>query len=537
VVRRLGAVVLVLASCGDEATSAGEGTTGGETSSGSPTSFTASVGSSESSLDGSTSDASDESGVAETGAVALEYAHGIRLERLAANQGVQIELATDGVAVDPAQHTATFVEGRRTIVRAFWSLHADFVPRELVGRLIVTYTGGEEVVLERTEMVDEPSVDNGPSFQWLLEAEDVRAGMTLRAQALEPDPALAAGEVSDPPPIVPYAAAVELPMQAGPMELQVVLVPVLHQLDGCEQAPMPTESDVVAITQALEQTNPVQAAIVTVGDPMPYTASIGMSMEAFSPVLAELAMRREADAPEPNVYYYGLMDSCDGYPPGLLGQAIAIPEDPLPELGHERVSTGRWQGSGAAASETLVHEVGHCQGRRHVVCSGGEGGPDLAYPHENGRIGVWGFGIHDYGLRSPTAARDYMTYCSDEWVSDYGWEQTREVIGVLTSWDYDDDRPGDGRVLAGVIHASGGATWWTAKGGVVGESDGATIVWTIEGVEIETPALVRAMPDGPGTYVVSALPEGAAGASDLRVEIGGQAARAIAPGAVRGLVR
>jgi hypothetical protein len=529
-------VMLALVSCGDDATPA-DGTTGGETSSGSPTSFTASAGSSDTAVDGSSSSAGVTESGEETGAAPLEYARGIRLERLAANQAVQVELAQDGVAVDPATHTATFVDGRRTIVRAFWSLHADFVPRELIGRLIVRYADGTEVVHERTEMVEELSVDNGPSFQWLLEPADVRAGMTLRAQALEPDPAAATGEVSDPPPLVPYAAPVELPMQEGPMELQVVLVPVLHQLDGCEQAPIVTDADVLAIQQALEQTNPVQAAIVTVGDPMPYTASIGMSMEAFSPVLAELAMRREADAPEPNVYYYGLLDSCDGYPPGLLGQAIAIPDSPLPELAHERVSTGRWQGSGAAASETLVHEVGHTQGRRHVVCSGGEGGPDLAYPHENGRIGVWGFGIHDFALRSPTAARDYMTYCADEWVSDYGWEQTREVIGVLTSWDYDDDLPDGGRVLAGVIHPSGASTWWTAKGGVLGESEGAKVVWTIEGVDIEAAALVREMPDGPGTYVVSELPEGAGGASALRVDMEASAARTIAPSSVRGLAR
>ena len=103
---------------------------------------------------------------------------------------------------------------------------------------------------------------------------------------------------------------------------------------------------------------------------------------------------------------------------------------PTRENAGQRISTGRWNGSGAGAAETFVHEVGHTQGRRHVRCSGGEAGVDTNYPHQNGRIGVWGFGIYDFELRTPTGGRDYMTYCSNEWVSDYGWEQTLDVIEV-----------------------------------------------------------------------------------------------------------
>src|SRR5690606_9595568 len=237
-------------------------------------------------------------------------------------------------------------------------------------------------------------------------------------------------------------------------------------LDGGECMPTIADEDVQAMREQLEQNNPVQEAIFTVGDPMPYTDPIGTSGTGFGPVLSALAERRAADDPAPNVYYYGLVDPCDGYPPGLLGQAIGIPPEPTMELAQQRIATGRWSGSGAAAAETFVHEIGHTQGRRHVLCSGGEAGTDPAYPHPQGRIGVWGFGIHDFTLRSPTGSRDYMTYCSNEWVSDYGWEQTLDIIEILTSWDAMDRparTPGEG-LLMGALYPDGREDWWTAPG-------------------------------------------------------------------------
>lgn len=509
----------LLTACGDDAVGIGEGTTSTgstgtsdvESSSGSPPADTSSTAS------------ADESSSSSSGAPVdvLEYARGVRLTRLVANQGMQIDLTVDGLDVDPADYPVRFITGRRTLVRAFWSLHAEFTPRELVGRLEITYPDGTVRVDDRVAMVAGVSEDNGPSFQWLLEPGDVRPGMRLRTFALEPDPSVATGELSDPPPLLPYGGAVELPLVDAAFEMEVVLVPVLHQLDGCEQVPVPTEEDVLAMTHDLEQNNALQHANVTVGEPMLYTDPIGNQDMGFSPVLAALAIRRDQDAPPDNVYYYGLLDSCDGFPGGLLGQALGIPEA-LPELANQRVATGRWQGSGAAAAETFTHEVGHSQGRRHITCSGGEGGPELDYPHDNGRIGNWGFGIHDFELRPPTKARDYMTYCANAFVSDYGWEKTLDVIETVTGWGDADVAPPDTRVLMGIVHDDGRAVWWTARGTVPAEEHaavGARVVWTIEGLEHTTAVRQDVLPDAPGIVVTAALPEFASSASAVRLSL------------------
>ncbi len=463
-----------------------------------------------------------------------EYARGIRLTDMSANQGIQVDIVRDGVELPAEEYSNRLVAGRYTLLRAHWNLQADFEARELIGRLTLTREDGTQYVDDFTVMVDGPSSDAKltKTFSWLLPPEEVVPGMTFRVEAFEPDAELAVGEVSDPPPVLPLPGKGALTLHTAPMQLKVVLVPVLHQIDGCEQAPLITDADVTAMREELEQANPVQEAILTVREPMPYTATIGGSESAFSPVLNALAQLREADAPEDNVYYYGLMESCDGYPPGLLGQAIGIPSSPTKELAYQRISTGRYWGNGADAAETFVHEVGHCQGRRHVTCTGGEAGPEPDYPHANGRIGVWGFGIHDYELRSPTRNRDYMTYCQNEWVSDYGWEQTFEVIETLTSWDNEAASPAPdssvGAVLVGAIEANGDSAWWTARGGVpqADLTPGAYVTLEGPGGAVELPAHYQPRPDSPeeaATYNVFApLPEDLADFKTLTVHANGE---------------
>lgn len=530
----LGALGAWLSGCGDDARAVQDGTTGAEssTSTTSPTTDSSETNGAADTTGTTTSESSSSS--TEPAIAELEYATGIRLTRLVANQGMQIDLTVDGIDVDPADYPVRFISGRRTLVRAFWSLHADFTPRKLVGRLVVGYPDGTEQVHDVPAMVDGVSEDAGPSFQWLLEPDEVTPGLTLRAWALEPDPALATGELSEPPPILPYGGSVELGLLDVPLEIEVVLIPVLHQLDDCEMVPMPTDDDVRAMAENLEQNNAVQQAIVSVGEPMPYTDPIGGQDMGFSPMLAALAIRRGEDAPAPNVYYYGLLDSCDGFPGGLLGQALGIVDEATKAVANTRVSTGRWLGSGAAAAETFVHEIGHSQGRRHITCSGGEAGPEDDYPHDNGRIGNWGFGIHDLTLRPPTKARDYMTYCSNEFVSDYGWEKTLDRIEVLTSWnDRDHARPNQS-VLMGIVHGKGKSVWWTVPSSDVPVGTDARIVWTIDGMEHVRAATRSAMPDDDGVLVISAEPDGAEHATAVRFEVVGESTLDLAPTAIRG---
>ncbi len=497
---------LVLLACGDDVTSAAGDTgsgTSGSGSSGVATSGQTSdaTGATTEAADSSSGEIADSSSTSGTPADDPEFALDIRFERLTVNQATQVEVVVGGVEVAPDDYNTRVISGRRTLVRGFWTLHANFEPREIMGRLTIDYPDGTQLEQDFVQFVDGESSDGAgaSSFQWLLEPEQVVPGMRYRARLFEMPGSEAPGELSSPPPIVPLAGPGSLEIYDVPLQLRVVLVPVQHEFEDCVRTPEVTDDDVTAMRQLLEENNPVQQAVFEVREPMLYTESIANGA-GFTPVLAALAEARAADDPDPSVYYYGLLDSCDGFPPGLGGQAIAIAGPPTMENSQERISTGRWNGSGANAASTFVHEVGHTQGRRHVRCSGGEAGIDADYPHAGGRIGVWGFGIYDFELHSPSGGRDYMTYCSNEWVSDYAWEQTLEVIEVLTGFDSADATPTQppttSVVLAGLIHEDGSSNWWTQPGRVAPQDATAQAHFMTAAGEQAVAARVRPVPHG-----------------------------------------
>ncbi len=80
-----------------------------------------------------------------------------------------------------------------------------------------------------------------------------------------------------------------------------------------------------------------------------------------------------------------------------------------------------------AAGGTLVHEMSHNHGRKHVLCRGTEDDPDGNYPYPTTQIDYAGAANH-YGFDSktwtpiaPDDAADLMGYCRPMWTSDYTW--------------------------------------------------------------------------------------------------------------------
>lgn len=516
------------ASTGDPTTSA-DTTTSATTDDPPPTTgaATSSFTSSSASSSSSASTGADTDTTSTTDAEpALEIAHGVRLTRVTATQGVQTEIVRDGLEVPASEYAVALISRRRTVLRADWSLHAGFIPRPLIGRLTLWTPEGDIHVDTSEVTVDGPSNDGDltKTFAWQLPPELVRPGIEYRIEAFEADPALATGDISDPPPVLPLSGRGTLVVEDNPMMIRVELIPIKHVFNGMTCMPEIGEADVTAMRQWMEQHNPVEQADIFVGEPMEYTESIGMSDGGFVPILTELGKRRALAKPSPNLYYYGLLDSCDAYPPGLLGQAYGIPDEPSMNLGFQRIATGRYLGSGVAARDTFVHEIGHTQGRYHVRCSGGEAGTDNAYPYPNGRIGGWGYGIHDTQLRSPTGYRDYMSYCNTSFVSDYGWQQTYTHIRELSSWDAAGPLAQGTPLLVGTIDEGGHATFWTTHGQVPQRGRGPGI-----GVEFDTgqqvltlPASVTEIPDSQAHAIAVALPPQWSAVKLLRLKVAGQ---------------
>jgi hypothetical protein len=89
---------------------------------------------------------------------------------------------------------------------------------------------------------------------------------------------------------------------------------------------------------------------------------------------------------------------------GWIGQRVAIGLD----LGDQ-------------TAMLAAHEIGHNFGRRHAPC-GNPNNVDPNFPYPDGSIGVFGIDTQETALLHPNQARDFMSYCGPEWVSDYTYE-------------------------------------------------------------------------------------------------------------------
>ncbi|HWP93164.1 MAG TPA: Ig-like domain-containing protein [Thermodesulfobacteriota bacterium] len=96
---------------------------------------------------------------------------------------------------------------------------------------------------------------------------------------------------------------------------------------------------------------------------------------------------------------------------------------------------------------TMAHELAHNFGDknrwRHVPCPppGQPGAPDDInpdYPYPTDQIGpdrpdaFWGFDPISKAIISPKLGKDFMSYCPQEWVSDYSWENIFFEINLRT---------------------------------------------------------------------------------------------------------
>ena len=106
-------------------------------------------------------------------------------------------------------------------------------------------------------------------------------------------------------------------------------------------------------------------------------------------------------------------------------------------------STWGWDNDGSYGDWYMGHEVGHNVGRGHPsqgnAC--GHSASDPGYPYTGAAIGngsMWGFDVGDVGLNGslvprvyPNSSwRDMMSYCNNQWISDYTYEG---IYDFLTS--------------------------------------------------------------------------------------------------------
>jgi hypothetical protein len=134
---------------------------------------------------------------------------------------------------------------------------------------------------------------------------------------------------------------------------------------------------------------------------------------------------------DPRIVYYGVVDDGGGF---MRGKSAGIPSTIA--AGPSGTDNWGWDFDGSYNDWYGGHEIGHTRGRSHAeFCGAGGGAP---YPYTGGRISpaltgntaIYGFDITTHAIYPPSW-KDVMTYCSNEWMSDFTYEGIRSyLVGV-----------------------------------------------------------------------------------------------------------
>lgn len=448
---------------------------------------------------------------------------GIRIDFIEANQGIGVKIGENGEWVGPEGRTAPLAANRLTLVRVFWRVPDDWTPREIEGRMTFYLPDGTTVQQSEVKMVSDDSFVGSlaDSFNFGLEAHQALPGTSYAVELYEVDPAFEDPSVTAPPRLPENEESVLVGVEDSWQLLKVVIVPFNYDNGGnCVRSPDLSDETMQLYYDKLFQMNPVDTLEIEIHEPLDWNTPL----ESLSEINSLLSQLRFEEGAPPETYYFGHIDACTGGIDGASGLAYDIPTEPTMENAYKRVSTGLSYNPELSA-ETFVHEVGHTQGRRHVTCNGEEGGPDPTYPNEGGNIGEWGFGVIDFTLKHPTATKDYMTYCTPTWVSNFGWNKVWPTIRTLSMWD--PDYPGNGgqggevvqrkadpyggSLLVGTILPSGKEIWRTVPGTVPAHelTDDTQIEFSIAGqLHARQGARVTQIPDSRDILVVTPLPPG-----------------------------
>ena len=408
-------------------------------------------------------------------------ATGIQIVDVTADQAVRVPIALDGEFVDGAQRNTPLLRDRALVLRAFYELDPEFVPRDIYATLYVQQTDGS--ITEHANYVTAIHKECGSqsridcrygtlpnSFYWRLPAELVQPGTTYRIELLETAPGHE-DVVSDKVPVFPVdGGSLPIGIEDSYMKMRVVLVPVDHNLNsGCPDAPDLSE-DMGPDIDGKERTvadyfgerllaaNPVDEVEIIPHAVVSYTGSL-----TGSQLLGALQNLRFQENYPPEYFYYAVARPCDAGP-DFAG--VAQLGGPTPDQAAYRVGWGVYYSSRSTTADTFVHEIGHEQGREHIRCSGEEAGADTSYPdHPDGDLLSWGIDVMGNSLKVyDPEDHDYMTYCQSTWVSEWGYLKVFPWIQEMSSWELGDQGASKQPLLVGNLREDGSEEWYLAEG-------------------------------------------------------------------------
>ena len=200
-------------------------------------------------------------------------ARGIAWDAVQINQGVAIDIVSDGAVVTPGQRNAALIARRPTLVRGRWRLQAGFEPRELEGRIIVDHGGSQDIYTDVVAVSGPPEasvVDGG--FLWELPADAIDEGASLAFEIVETSQDAPSADATEGA-RVPADGFTSAGVASGVHELEVVVVPLRYVLGG-GLTPDLSSANREILEQALYDQNPVTDLQISYRAQVDYDAAV-----------------------------------------------------------------------------------------------------------------------------------------------------------------------------------------------------------------------------------------------------------------------
>lgn len=307
----------------------------------------------------------------------------LAVARVLLNQGVR---AYDSLANTP--QTTALIANRELLVRVFATASTNTVP---TGQVIVSVPGSADTTIALNQpaaiapTAAGESLLNGSHYA-VVPASAVQADMSVLV-VLAPD--------TSAPVRYPAIDSIEPNVRALP-DFEVTFVPVTFE------GQTPT-FDVNERMTSSRKLLPIGGIDAVMREPYTFTGTYDLSR-----LLDEIRVLRDLD--NANSFYHAIIPQAANFVGGTAGIGyVGFPVSVSMDLRNDPY--------------LIAHELGHNLSREHAPgCN--TPSPDVNYPDPLGGIGSWGFDFQTVSLIDPTQGGfDFMSYCTNLWVSDYGFEQ------------------------------------------------------------------------------------------------------------------
>ncbi|MCW5814454.1 MAG: hypothetical protein KIT84_25730 [Labilithrix sp.] len=377
---------------------------------------------------------------------------GLTITDVAVFQGVKVPIVADGAEVK-SKRKAPVVGGRPGIIRVYVKAEKGFKAREVTAELrLATEDGAFPIIREKKRISGDSSEEDADStFNIEFPADSFPAGVSMQVSLTAKD-GVAAADGEDNPGRWPQDGGWQ-DLRAGDTGvLKVVLVPIKYTFDGSDRLPTLTDEQLEAYKTTLMGRYAASDVEITVRKELAYDAEIsGTKPQTFVDLLAAVRDLRRKDKAKDDVYYYGSMMTTKSFATfcsaGCVAGLSTVADDYRASALRASIGVGY---PGQQAAETMAHEIGHAHGREHAPCGPGGQMPqgiDASFPHDGAKLGVWGYDIFSKTFHSPDIGHDMMSYCKDEWVSDYTYNALAKRLAELNKLSSGEDEDEEMQLL------------------------------------------------------------------------------------------